>query len=371
MIAARRSVFQHNGHADKSTTTFVFGYPCAMRVRRWLWFWVAFPLLCLAMQPLAKAQAPEQPGGEDNLIYAQRHFERGRDAFKDADYAKALEAFSTSLRLYASPNTRLYLARTLAKLERFTEAADTFEEVIRAARLKEAEEPSYAAARAAAERELTDLQNRLARVTVAFGDSTADVDALFVNERAIPRQAFGLPVYVRPGTVAVRVVYKDGQEQRQNVSLAARERKTLTLAPREPRREPAVDDATENSNKLLPPANTLSDDDGGSGAAAVGLGVGAGVAAVGWGGALLFGVLADNRFDELSMECEGPCPASRNAEIDEGETFQTLANVGLVVGTVGTVAAGVALVLLLSDDAEVNSTNGGLSLGPGSVRVRW
>lgn len=332
-----------------------------MRIALWCLIWSALPTS-------AWAQSPSDKTEEDSLIYAQRHFERGRDAFKNGDYATALSAFESSLSLFPSPNTRLYLARTLVKAERFTDAANTYEEVIRSARLKESEEPSYAAARSAAERELADLQHRLARVTIVFSEQAEAVTELTVNDKQVPRQAYGLPIYVRPGTVKLRATYQDGRAQEQTVKLSAEERKTITIKPsRNPvdveqdKRDPQSQDAE--------PEGPAVDSEGVS-SAAVGFGIGAGVAAVGWGGALLFGLLADNQYSDLRQECGGPCPPERTSDIDTGERYQTIANAGIIVGAIGTAAVAVALVFLLSEPDQSEDEEG-ISLGPGSVRLRW
>lgn len=337
-----------------------------MRVTLWFMLWTVF-------QAPALVQSQDDSAEDQNLIYAQRHFMRGRDAFKSQDYETALAAFQASLRLFASPNTRLYLARSLAALERFTEAANTYEEVMQSARLKEDIEPSYGAAGSAAERELTNLRNRLALLSVSF-ENGGNLAHLKVNGTEVPPEAVGLPVYVRPGTVTVEVRYTDGHEQNQQVRISAKERKTVVFNRAEPEKTTNVGTAS------APPVDdVLSDEpteaDGSSSAAAIGLGVGAGVAIIGWGSAIAFGLLADGRYSDLEMQCGGSCPAARNDEIEEGEMYQTLANTGLIVGAVGTLAAGVALVLLLSDEETTNTAATrkpeGFSVGPTGVSVRW
>jgi hypothetical protein len=76
------------------------------------------------------------------------------------------------------------------------------------------------------------------------------------------------------------------------------------------------------------------------------------VAAVGLGGLgtfIGFGTMANSRFASLQSICgtNGPCPdtAAFRANIDEGEMFQTAANVGLIAGGVALVAGTVMIIV--------------------------
>jgi len=93
-------------------------------------------------------------------VEAQEHYTAGREAYRAGLYGRALEAFERSLSLAPSPNTRLYIARTLRELGRWSEAEAQFR-----ATAREAEERGgkYAPTREAADVELRDVQVRLAR----------------------------------------------------------------------------------------------------------------------------------------------------------------------------------------------------------------
>jgi tetratricopeptide (TPR) repeat protein len=91
------------------------------------------------------APAPAPATSASNA--AQAHYTVGRESYRLALYGRALEAFERSLALAPSPNTRLYIARSLRELGRWAEASDQY-----AATVREAEQRGgrYLATRGAA-----------------------------------------------------------------------------------------------------------------------------------------------------------------------------------------------------------------------------
>lgn len=109
----------------------------------------------LAASSVAGAE-PSPPSAQA----AQELYTAGRESYRIALYGRALEEFERSNALAPSPNARLYIARSLRELGRWSEAADQYRTTIR-----EAEErgPKYTPTREAAEIELRDVEVRLAR----------------------------------------------------------------------------------------------------------------------------------------------------------------------------------------------------------------
>jgi tetratricopeptide (TPR) repeat protein len=95
---------------------------------------------------LATGTANAEPGLD--------HYTAGRDAYRAGQYAHALEEFEQSYAATPSPNTHLYIARSLRELGRFSEARESYRATIREAEERGAK---YAGAREAAEAELRDL----------------------------------------------------------------------------------------------------------------------------------------------------------------------------------------------------------------------
>jgi hypothetical protein len=60
---------------------------------------------------------------------------------------------------------------------------------------------------------------------------------------------------------------------------------------------------------------------------------------VGAGGFVAFGLLARQRYDDLVTLCRNqPCPTWRESDIQVGERYQLLSNIGLGVGAAGLLA---------------------------------
>jgi tetratricopeptide (TPR) repeat protein len=110
------------------------------------------------------APAPAPATSASNA--AQAHYTVGRESYRLALYGRALEAFERSLALAPSPNTRLYIARSLRELGRWAEASDQY-----AATVREAEQRGgrYLATRDAANGELADVKVRLGRANANDG----------------------------------------------------------------------------------------------------------------------------------------------------------------------------------------------------------
>jgi hypothetical protein len=62
-----------------------------------------------------------------------------------------------------------------------------------------------------------------------------------------------------------------------------------------------------------------------------------------------FAALAQTRFDQLKQQCgDVPCDPSANPKIDEGQTFQNIANIALVAGGVAILTGGIMIVAGIS-----------------------
>lgn len=144
---------------------------------------VALALAVALAAPLAHADAAGTRAAQD--LYTA-----GRESFHAALYGRALEDFERSLALSPSPNTRLYIARSLRELGRWNDAAEQYR-----ATLREAEEkgPRYAATREAAEVELRDVEARLARKTPAVEPEVPPPAAAPLLERPAPVRLEGAP----------------------------------------------------------------------------------------------------------------------------------------------------------------------------------
>ena len=270
---------------------------------------------------------------------AQLHYDRGRELYADGDYAGALAAFQESYRFVPSPNSHLYVARCLRDLGDTVLAVRAYEHTLRRARERATAEPRFAPTRDAAAEELTPLLPLVGRLVVR-GDPPDD-GALSIGGESVPIEMLGLPRVVAPGEVAV-VVTRGSEVRRRRVRVLAGEEVTVDIewpAPSQP--VVPVSPVTPPAEIRVEPATSWMPwlvTGGLASVAALGLFAG-------------FAAAAQARFDDLDETCGGrPCPPSELGALEEGETFQTVANVSLAVGIAGGVAALVFLVLELVSD---------------------
>jgi tetratricopeptide (TPR) repeat protein len=134
----------------------------------------AFALLLSALPAGARADdaaaAPSAAAGAMNAE-AQEHYTAGRESYRLGLYGKALEAFERSLALAPSPNTRLYIARSMRELGRWSEAAEQYATTVHEAGARGGR---YLATRDAANVELADVKVRLERATAATRADVSD-----------------------------------------------------------------------------------------------------------------------------------------------------------------------------------------------------
>jgi hypothetical protein len=71
-----------------------------------------------------------------------------------------------------------------------------------------------------------------------------------------------------------------------------------------------------------------------------------------------FAALAQTRFDQLKQQCgDVACDPSLNAKIDEGQTFQNIANIALVAGGVAVVTGAIMIVAGMSTSKPQTSAS--------------
>jgi len=262
---------------------------------------------------------------------AQAYYDRG-------DFAGALVLFQQAYKESASPNARLYMARSLRELGQVTKAYREMDATYRDAAQKALAEEKYALTRDAAAAELTLLTDRVARFMVVL-DATAQGATVTANGTTLPAGDLGVVVPHSPERMRFVATLPDQESKVHEVDLRAGTLSVVAInfpppAPPEPEAQPA-------SVSLL----TL----------------GVITSAVGLAGGAVFvgaGVASDGKFDNISSACEGTrCTDPSQADaIDEGKQLQLAANIGLGVGIAG-LAVGATLLTVgaTSDSAPVSA----------------
>lgn len=300
---------------------------------------------------------PVEAASKNQVEAALKQYRLGVDLMTANRYGEALELFVSSYQKVNSPNSRLMVARVLAKLGRYPEAYVELNGVIADASKLAAGLSKYEKTVEAARVELADVATKVALVKL-------NVDGqLQVAGAVVPRSRWDEVVPLNAGPVRVVYQLKNGQRVERVTELKNGEINSIDLAL------PALE-ATARPQTLAAPA---PESRGEAGVSYSTLGwVSAGAGLVGFASFAAFGLLNQSQFEKLEDACPaGRCPASREEDAEAGRTFQTFANVGLGVGLVGALAATYFWVFT-SDAREPESEllQRRSNVGPGTTRVR-
>lgn len=292
---------------------------------------------------------------EDNLALARQRFQKGLDLFGAGDFAGALVEFRASNALYASPNSRLYVARCLSRLGRLADAFGEYERTIGEGEERAAIDPRYAEAAAAAKKEIETVRPKIARVRVQITGAVPSGTHVEVAGKVLPNEAIGLLVPVMPGTVLVRVTAEGHRDAQTTLEIAAGSTHTVQVAlePLPKTTQPVV---------VAPAPADRTTHSGLRTAAFIGLGV-TGASAIAFGVLLLE---TDREHRQLVQTCvEKPCDdATFAAYHDRGTHLQTWTNVALGITAVAAVTTVTLFVVSPSSRSPV-----ALHVGPRTLAI--
>lgn len=299
-------------------------------------------LLVASSASAAAAGVPIDQATDAQKEAATEAYAKGRTSFDERRFVDALTEFRASYDIVASPNTHLLIAHTLRELGRNAAAYEEFSAVEGEARAAAATDPKYNESVELAVSERAMLREKIGLVTLDVRGADAAA-TLTVEGRKLGRDAWGRVIALDPGTITF-VLTTSAHSVVRELEVRAGAEHTLVI------------DATVAPSKVQDPATV----DWFSTLRVVAYGVaGAGVlsfaAAGGLGGAAL------SQHDKLQDACgDLPCP-DRQDDIDRGRTFQTAANVMLIVGG-GLVAAGVVL-WFIAPDLDGSAGSGEVAVG--------
>lgn len=329
-----------------------------MRIGRLFFFILCTNGLAVAEEE-ATAPVPIEAATNAQKKRAVKEYREGLEHFDAQKFEEALASFESSLAQVDSPNSRLMVARCLAKLERSADAYREFTRVLAEATALSRGLDKYEGTRDAARTELAALKQTVAIVHVVTDGSVtlngAQIEAPASSELVLP-----------PGPATFVLSLSNGAQVTEQVTLAAGEEREVELVV--PAQKAPVSVAPVQPRVEYRDApNSVSTETLGY----VGLGVGgAGVL-----GFVVFGVLNSQQHGDLQDACpDNQCPASLREDAESGRFYQTAANVSLGVGVVGLMTGAV---LLLSGEAVESSTSTSASdtstelvLGPREVLLR-
>jgi hypothetical protein len=293
---------------------------------------------------------------------AQTRFARGRELFSQSQFAAALEAFRGSMEIVSSPNARLYIARCLREMGNLGVAYNEFVRAVAEARDAAREDPKYQKTAEAAEEERKALAAKVGFVSVVVAHG-ADNTVMRVAGEEIPRARWNEPIAVAAGRAEVSVETPSKPPQTLAVDVTAGQTRTLNFDAE------GTTPVAQPPPPPPPPPPPAEDDDSGRKSARTAAFVAAGVGVVGLATFAIFGAMSNSKYNDLKSACNGgPCPASRQGDIDTGKRDQRIANVALVFGVLG---AGAAVTLfILSQPKKSQAPAAALVVGPLELGLR-
>ena len=324
----------------------------------------------LAVAPAVRAETSAPTVAEK--AKAKRSLERGQKLYKAGKLEEAQAAFRESHDAVPDPKALLMIARCQRDNGELLKAHDTY----KAAQ----EEADAAAARGEARRATTDeirkdqreLDGILGWVTIELSHAPSGTHVT-IDGRDVTGELGG-PIRVAPGPVVVVGTTSSGVEKSQKLSIRAGQTANVELSfTWSGRSDEALANAPDEGGEQPSqpePEPTHKRSKGGKSNAPIWVAGGATVAGAAVFG--IFGVLANGKFKELKDGCvDKHCPDYLENNKDEGQMFQTVANVGLVVGVVG---LGTAITLFAlggpSDAAPYEQSSlPKLKVGLGSVEL--
>jgi len=279
--------------------------------------------------PRASAQDVEQ---------ARELFLQGVQASQEDRWADAVELFRRSRDIVERPSAVFNTAVALSRIGRVVAALDDCERYLEIA---EAGDPSEAERYGQAQLLREELRGRVATLTLTVEPPEAELE---VDGR--PQDDTGAERTMRldPGEHAVELRAHGFESERFEIRLEPGARQTREITLRRPGTAPPPDspfaeDAEETSS---------GGESGGGGLGTLGIvglivggvGVGAGVVALGTG------VASQSTYDDLDARCPGDvCPADAEGDISTGESLAVASTVMLGLTVVG-IGVGVALLIV-------------------------
>lgn len=360
----------------------------SVRLGRWAVF-AAGACACVLAGPLREACAQEQGSP------AQVRFASGRRHLDARNFPEALEDFRASLALFPSPNTRLYLARTLREAGRAGEAYREFVRTADEAEARAGAEPRYAPTGPVARAEAQALLPSIATLTLVLDDVPPGT-RVRLNGQPIERSEWGVAVAFDPGSVAVDAEAPQRAAFHTVVELAVGHaaRVQVRLAPLLNMGDGfgAAGHANGGAGFVNANggANSTGNAAGGAGAAGgtggagvviesasgTGPGPGTGIALMVVGGVLVLGGsisggIALSMYGELESECMaasagGPCtvvPEGAQGRASTGQALGTTFTLGLIFGSASLITGGVVYAVTGGGRARATSAVRGPRLG--------
>jgi hypothetical protein len=222
------------------------------------------------------------------------------------------------------------------------------------------DDPRYEKTQQAALDERAQLEPKLGFVQITVSHPSEGT-VLKVAGDEVRRGGWDEPIPVFPGTAMIAVETPGQAPVRQQITLAAGDRKAMALdaaanapPPAAPTSIATAPPAPADHTTMRPYAY-----------------VAAGVAAAGLATFAVAGVMANGTYSKLKDACgSAPCPPGHQSDIEAGKTQQTFANVGLVVFGVAALASVTLFVVSMPKKSATSAATARFTAGPSFVGLK-
>lgn len=191
---------------------------------RWLAsFLIALPVLAATARPAHAADAAQQQ-------LAQALFDEGRRLMDEGRFSEACPKLAESQRLDPGGGTILNLALCHEREGKLATAKAEYEEALRlAVQARRADREALARQRIAA------LERRIPRLTIVVSAEAASLGLeIELDGRALPREAWGVPMGVDPGARAIEATANGYERWSSSVTLEPEQKETVEVPALEP-----------------------------------------------------------------------------------------------------------------------------------------
>ena len=272
------------------------------------------------------------------------------------DLKGALKSYEAADAIMHVPTTGLEVGRTLAMLGMLLEARETLNRVAKLP-AKPGDPAPFEKARRAAEQLSADVGARIPSITVnVTGAEPGQTPQIVFDGEIVPTAAAFAPRKVNPGAHTI-VVRGNGTERKEDVTVAEREQKTVTVDLAVPAKPPPAAVAAAPASASAPPGSQPATDraSGGGGASPGKLLVygGFAVGAIGVGVGAVTGIMSVSEVSDIKKSCvDNHCPSNKQGDIDSAKTLGTVSTIAFIAGGAGIAVGVVGLVLSGKSDAE-------------------
>jgi hypothetical protein len=316
-------------------------------------------LLVLVAACGAAAPQPAFAQSSRDRAAARSAADAGADAYEQGHYERSLELFTKAEQLLHAPPHLLYMARSFEKLGRLVEAREAYLKIINE-QLPANAPPAFKAAHAQADTELSNVEGRIAYVTVIVQGTDAKQAVVTLDHTDLPVAEADIPIPTDPGTHVFSAHTSRTKTNEVSVTLRDGAKQTVNLLlPDAPADAPPVGDnppPLDGGGKGQPPRKDRPATSRGTSGQAVAGYVGLGVGAVGIGLGTYFIISSTNTRNKATAEfacdmqqpngCSDPQIADIRAKDKDADKTRALS---IVSYSVGGAAAITGLVLLLTD----------------------